>query len=105
APFGEQSGEAGMALRAVVLGAGSAGEGHSIALKEAGVEVAAICSRTAAVVGKVADDLGIAIASTDWRRTLAEVRPDIVAVATPGDTHVEMVEAALALGCHVYIDK
>jgi predicted dehydrogenase len=94
-----------MALKAMVLGAGSAGEGHSIALKEAGVEVVAIASRTATVVRKVADDLGIRIASTDWRKTLAEVKPDIVAVATPGDTHVEMVETALAQGCHILIDK
>lgn len=94
-----------MPLRAMVLGAGSAGEGHSIALQEAGVEVAAIASRTAEVVRKVADGLGIEVASTDWRKTLAELKPDIVAVATPGDTHVEMVETALAQGCHILIDK
>lgn len=94
-----------MALRAVVLGAGSAGEGHSIALKQAGVEVAGIASRTAEVVRRIADDLGIATASTDWRAMLADLRPDIVAVATPGDTHVPMIEAALMQGCHVYVDK
>lgn len=94
-----------MSLTAMVLGAGSAGEGHSIALQQAGVEVAAIASRTEAVVRKVADGLGIRVASTDWRKTLAELKPDIVAVATPGDTHVEMVETALAQGCHILIDK
>ena len=94
-----------MALKAMVLGAGSAGEGHSIALRAAGVEVAAIASRTAEVVRRVADGLGIGIASTDWRKTLNELKPDIVAVATPGDTHVEMVETALAQGCHILIDK
>ncbi|MBM3520888.1 MAG: Gfo/Idh/MocA family oxidoreductase, partial [Alphaproteobacteria bacterium] len=101
----ERSREACMALKAMVLGAGSAGEGHSLALQQAGVEVVAMASRTAAVVRKVADDLGIRIASTDWRRTLAEVKPDVVAIATPGDTHVEMVEAALAQRCHILIDK
>ncbi len=94
-----------MPLRAMVLGAGSAGEGHSIALQHAGVDVAAIASRTPEVVRRVADGLGIKTASTDWRKTLAELRPDIVAVATPGDTHVEMVETALAQGCHILIDK
>lgn len=94
-----------MSLKAMVLGAGSAGEGHSIALQQAGVEVVAIASRTLAVVRKVADGLGIAIASTDWRKTLAELKPDIVAVATPGDTHVEMVETALSQRCHILIDK
>src|SRR5271165_3353705 len=94
-----------MPLRAMVMGAGSAGEGHALALRQAGVEVVAIASRTADVVRRVADDLGIPVATTDWRAALADLRPEIVAVATPGDSHVEMIEAALAQRCHVYVDK
>ncbi len=94
-----------MALRALVVGAGSAGEGHSAALQQAGVEVVAIASRTASVVREVAARLGIAVASTDWRATLAEVKPDIVAVATPGDSHAEIIDAALAGRAHLYVDK
>ena len=56
-----------MSLRAMILGAGSAGEGHALALRQAGVEVAAIASRTADVVRRVADELGIPVATTDWR--------------------------------------
>ncbi len=94
-----------MTLRAIVLGAGSAGEGHALALRQAGVEVACIVSRTAEAVRRVADRLGIADASTDWPGALRQHRPDIVAVATPGDTHVPMIEAALGLRCHVLVDK
>ena len=61
-----------MPLRAMVLGAGSAGEGHALALRQAGVELVAIASRTAKVVRRVADDLGIAVATTDWRAALAD---------------------------------
>jgi predicted dehydrogenase len=99
------AGGSGMALRALVVGAGSAGEGHSLALRQAGVEVAAIASRTAATVQEVARRLAIPIASTDWRRTLAELKPDIVAVATPGDSHGAIIDAALAVGAHLYVDK
>ncbi len=35
-----------MTLRAVVIGTGWAGEGHTIALRAAGVEVVAMCGRT-----------------------------------------------------------
>ncbi len=94
-----------MALRALVVGAGSAGEGRSAALQQAGVEIVAIASRTAAVVRRVADRLGIAVASTDWRASLAELKPDIVAVATPGDSHAEIIDASLAQGAHLYVDK
>ena len=94
-----------MGLRALVVGAGSAGEGHSLALQQAGVEVAAIASRTPEVVRDVARRLNIAVASTDWRATLRDLQPDIVAVATPGDSHVAIIDAAVQQGCHLYVDK
>jgi len=94
-----------MALRAMVVGAGSAGEGHAMALRQAGAEVVAIASRTASVVGALAARLGIPVASTDWRATLRELRPDIVAVATPGDSHAAIIDEALAAGAHLYVDK
>ena len=94
-----------MTLRAIVVGAGSAGEGHAMALQQAGVEVVAIASRTKTVVEALAARLGIREASTDWRATLARVAPDIVAVATPGDTHGEIIDAALGVRAHLYVDK
>ena len=92
-------------LTAIVIGAGFAGEGHAIALRECGVDVRAICSRTPAAVQAMADTLGVPNASTDWRATLDETKPDIVAIATPGGTHEEMVTAALEHGCHLFCDK
>lgn len=92
-------------LTAVVIGAGMAGEGHTAALRYAGVEVVAICSRTETVVKAVAGRLGIPNPSTEWRQTLATVRPDIVSVATPAQGHVEQITAALEMGCHVLADK
>jgi predicted dehydrogenase len=94
-----------MALRAMVVGAGSAGEGHAMALQQAGAEVVAIASRTPEVVRALAARLGVAVASTDWRATMAALRPDIVAVATPGDSHGAIIEAALAVGAHLFVDK
>ena len=70
----------GDSLRAVVIGAGFAGEGHTRALQWCGVEVVAICARQPAVVRAVADRLGVIEASTDWRATIERLRPDIVAL-------------------------
>ena len=92
-------------LKAVVIGAGLAGEGHTVALQSAGVDVQAICSRTPKIVSELAGRLGVGQASSDWRRSLEDVRPDIVAIATPAMAHVEQITAALELGCHIYADK
>ena len=94
-----------MALQAVVIGAGWAGEGHTIALRDAGVEVIALCGRTPEPAYARAAQLGIADVRFDWRATLTELRPDIVTIGTPGDTHSEIARHALALGCHVMCEK
>ena len=94
-----------MDLRAVVIGAGFAGEGHTFALRAAGVTVEAICARSSASSETTAKRLGISRASTDWRSTLRELRPDIVSVAVPAGAHPEIVIAALNQGCHVFCDK
>lgn len=95
----------GTLLRAVVIGAGFAGEGHTLALRHSGVDVTAICARQHEVVQTVADRLDIPVASTDWRRTLETVRPDIVALATPASLRGAVVEVATSLGCHIFCDK
>ncbi len=92
-------------LRAVVVGAGWAGEGHTRALQYAGVDVVAICARQKDVVRSVADRLGVEAASVDWRRTLENKEPDILALATPAVLRGSVVEAAADLGCHLFCDK
>jgi len=59
-------------LKAVIIGAGWAGEGHTKALQHYGVDVVAICARKAEVVEKVASQLGVSQASTDWQKSLLD---------------------------------
>ncbi len=92
-------------LRALIHGSGFAGQGHALALRDAGVEIAGMVSRTPEVVAQVAAKMGIPYAGTDWQRALADLQPDIVAIGTPGGAHFEPIMAALAQGCHVFCDK
>jgi predicted dehydrogenase len=92
-------------LRALILGSGFAGQGHALALRDAGVEIVGMVSRTREVVGRVAAELNIPNTGTDWAQALANLQPDIVAIGAPGGAHFEPIMAALAQGCHVYCDK
>ena len=94
-----------MSLRALIQGSGFAGQGHAQALREAGVEIVGMVSRTRDVVERVAAKMEIPHASTEWEPTLDELQPDIVAIGTPGGAHFEPILAALAHGCHIYCDK
>ena len=92
-------------LKAVVVGAGWSAEGHTKAFQHYGVEVLAICARKLEVVQKVASQLGVAEASTDWRKSLLKHKPDIVALTTPAILRTEVIELAVALGCHIISEK
>lgn len=92
-------------IRAVVIGSGYAGEGHVRALQHAGVEVVAMCGREMSVVRAMADKVGVKLASTDWRQTLEELRPELVTLAVPAALRREVVELAAKLGCHVLCEK
>jgi predicted dehydrogenase len=94
-----------MDLRAVVIGTGWAGEGHTHALRDSGVEVIALCGRTPEPAKAMATKLGIQDLRLDWKQALEELRPDIVAIATTAAPHREMAEFAAQLGCHLLCDK
>jgi predicted dehydrogenase len=92
-------------LKAVVLGTGYAGKGHAEALRYNGVEIAGMVGRTDATVRETAAGMGIPYASLDWMDAFQKIKPDIVAVGTPGGAHVEPIHAALDQGISVVCDK
>jgi len=92
-------------LRALIHGSGFAGQGHAMALRDSGVEIAGMVSRTEGVVRNVARGMKIIYAGTDWDAALRALKPDIVAIGTPGGAHVDAVIAAVKAGCHVFCDK
>ena len=92
-------------LRALILGSGYAGEGHTLALRRAGVDVVAMAGRTESAVIAAADRLEIPQRGTDWRQMVADLRPDIVAVGTPGGAHLEQCLGAIEAGSNVLCDK
>jgi len=94
-----------MTLRAVVIGTGWAGEGHTRALRLAGVEVVALCGRTPEPARAMAHKLGIQDVRFDWRQALTALQPDIVSIATPASIHCEIVLVAAQLGCHILCEK
>ena len=92
-------------LRAVVVGAGWAGEGHTLALRNAGVDVVALCGRSPEPTRVRAGQLEIPHVRFDWRAAIEELQPEIVSIATPGPTHRAIAEYAARLGCHVVCEK
>ena len=94
-------------LRVLCVGAGHMGRPHALAYQALdGVEVCGVVTRSAASRAGLVAELGGAVAGfDDFYQALAATRPDAVCIATYPDSHAEFAAAALAAGCHVFIEK
>jgi predicted dehydrogenase len=77
---------------------------HAIFNAHPQVELAAICDSSKSVLG-VIEKYTAARTYTDYSRVLDEVELDAVVIATPSSTHLEMAQAALERGLHVFCEK
>jgi predicted dehydrogenase len=71
------------------------------------VELAAFCDIIPERARKAADEYGIPGAKvyTDYKKMLAEEKPDVVNVCTENNMHAEITVAALNAGAHVFCEK
>jgi UDP-N-acetylglucosamine 3-dehydrogenase len=91
--------------RVAVIGVGSMGKNHSRVLHEIpSVKLAAVADEDPEKAREIGERYGVR-AYTDYRRMIAEQRPDAVTVATPTSTHFDVVDALLRSGCHVMVEK
>ncbi|GAA4840415.1 Gfo/Idh/MocA family protein [Garicola koreensis] len=100
-------------LRVAMIGHSFMGRTHSQAWRSAPrffnlplvPEMAVLVGRDAERTQAAAEKLGWAEAATDWRAVLERDDVDLVDICTPGDSHAEIAEAALASGKHVLVEK
>lgn len=92
-------------LNAMVVGTGIGCQTHVHALRGAGFDVVALVGRDAARTTERAARVGIPSAFTSLADALARKDVDAVVVATPPNTHGELVLEAVAAGKHVVCEK
>ncbi len=95
-------------LKVAIIGTGMiANAGHIPAWKNLkhDVELVAVADLNEERARVVARNEGIPRAYGDWKKMLAEARPDIVSVCTPNRHHKEPTLAALKSGAHVLCEK
>ncbi len=93
-------------LRILVAGAGSFGREHLRTLAAMDdVVLAGVADVRSEAARAAAERWQVPRCSVDAAALIAELRPDGVVVATPGDTHVALTRAALELGIPVLVEK
>jgi predicted dehydrogenase len=92
-------------LRAAVAGAGIGDEYVRALALIPGVEVVAVCARTAGSANTLADRHGVVGRYTSFEAMLEREAPALVVVATPNRLHAPMTLAAVEAGAHVVCEK
>jgi len=93
-------------MRAALIGAGHIARQHLACLRELpGVEVVGVCDLSPATAEAAAERFAVPAFFTDHRKMLAEVRPDVVHVTTPPQSHYRLATDALVAGSHVILEK
>ncbi len=93
-------------FRVGVIGAGRIGVVHARTMARIpGFEVRAVADPVVAAAGRLAAELGIPTATSDYREILADPAIDAVLVCSSTDTHADIVIAASAAGKHIFCEK
>jgi predicted dehydrogenase len=92
-------------LNAMVIGTGIGCQTHVHALRGAGFDVVALVGRDAARTTERAARVGVPGAFTSLTEAMARTDADAVVVATPPNSHAELVLEAVAAGKHVVCEK
>lgn len=95
----------GSPLRVAAVGAGYFSRFHYDAWNRLGVEVAAVCSRTAESAEAAAKEFGIPRSFTDFAGMLDAVCPDLVDIITPPETHLAYIGTAAERGLPIICQK
>ena len=93
-------------LKVAIVGCGKIADAHVEEVgKIAGAHVAAVCDRELLMAEQLAVRYGVKSHYHDFARLLAEIRPDVVHITTPPQSHLPLALQSLDAGSHVYIEK
>ncbi|WOF24255.1 Gfo/Idh/MocA family oxidoreductase [Microbacterium betulae] len=92
-------------LRWGILATGGIARSFADDLRTAGLDIAAVGSRSPGSAARFAAEFGIAHAHGSYEELAADPGVDIVYVATPHPAHVENARLALESGKHVLVEK
>ncbi|MEM8529418.1 MAG: Gfo/Idh/MocA family oxidoreductase [Chloroflexota bacterium] len=92
-------------MTVAIIGSGWGTRVQVPAFRSAGLTITALVGSDQAKTERIARELGIPVALSDWRAMLERDDVSLVSIVTPPDLHNEMVQATLAAGKHVLCEK
>jgi predicted dehydrogenase len=93
-------------LRVAIIGCGKIADQHVLACRRiAGCQVVGLCDREILMAEQLGTRLGIPAVFADAAELLRAVKPEVVHITTPPQSHFALAKQCLEAGSHVYLEK
>jgi predicted dehydrogenase len=93
-------------LRVGIVGCGKIADGHAEVLQHLeGAQLVAVCDREPLLAEQLAVRFGVPGSYGEFDEMLRRERLDVVHITTPPSVHLALTRAAVAAGCHVFLEK
>ena len=89
-----------------IIGCGKMADNHANSIKRIpDAEIVAVCDREPLMAQDMSERFTIGRYFTDVREMLDSVKPGVVHITTPPQSHHPLAKMCLESGCHVYVEK
>ena len=93
-------------LKVAIVGCGKIADAHASQIQRIkGCEIVGVCDREELMAGQLAERFHIKRYVGDLQALIDGVRPDVVHITTPPQSHFDVAKRCLEAGCHVYVEK
>lgn len=93
-------------IKVVIIGCGKVADQHAAQIQRiSGAEIVGVCDREPLMAKQLFERFRINKCFTDIEEMLEEVKPDVVHITTPPQSHFELGKLCLEAGCNVYMEK
>lgn len=93
-------------LKVAIIGCGKISDSHAEQIQRIpGCEIVGVCDREPLMAKQLFERFPIKQWFSDFEQLLQEVRPDVVHITTPPQSHYRLAKQCLQSGCHVYVEK
>lgn len=93
-------------LNIAIVGCGKIADAHAEIIQQLpNCTLVAVCDRELLMAQQLQERFGVKSSFDDLKNLLEEVKPDVVHITTPPQTHYDISTLCIKQGCHVYVEK
>src|SRR5437879_1546068 len=93
-------------LKIAIVGCGKIADQHVHAIHRIpDCEIVALCDREPLMAKQLGERCGVTVCFSDGREMLQSMRPDVVHITTPPQSHLSLARQCLEFGSNVYLEK